>query len=227
MKKDLLSLGCPESKIIIHYHGINVSRFIYHSRNFNYQDKPLKILFCGQLTYKKAPHLLIKAIEIISKRNLSNVPFELNIAGDGPLKPEVEKLIKKLGLEKKVNLLGHIPHESELLISEYRKADIFVLPSMTLKNDKEGIPGTLIEAMASSLPVISSYHAGIPEIVKSGENGLLIKEGDFEELALQISRLINDVNLRQTLGINALKTTEKLSLEVKTKELEEIYNRFL
>ena len=226
MKKDLLAIGCPESKIIVHYHGINVSRFKYYDRKFE-NSKTLKILFCGQLIYKKAPILLLEALEIILKRNLTDVPFELNFVGDGPLRQEIENRIKRHGLQNKVKLLGHIPHESKLLIDEYRKADIFVLPSMVIRNNKEGIPGTLIEAMASGLPIISSIHAGIPEIVTSGKNGLLIKEGDLEDLASKLSYLINSNNVRQKLGMAALNSTENLSLEVKTKQLEEIYNKFL
>jgi len=222
MKNDLVKIGCQESKIIVHYHGINVKRFTNKNKSYAHKGH-INILFCGQLTYKKAPLLILKALKIIEEKQMINIPIKLTFIGDGPLRNALQAKIKEYNLESKVNLLGHVLHDSEILLEEYRKADIFVLPSMVAKNDKEGIPGTLIEAMASGLPVISTYHAGIPEIIKSGENGLLIEEGDFFDLAIKICELVKDTELRKRLGLNSMKKTEELTLEIKTRELEEIY----
>ena len=88
--------------------------------------------------------------------------------GDGHLRAKLESLIESFGWRDRVNFLGHVPHNSSRLIEEYMKADIFTLPSVTIKGDKEGIPGTLVEAMANGLPVVSTYHAGIPDLITDG-----------------------------------------------------------
>jgi colanic acid/amylovoran biosynthesis glycosyltransferase len=226
MKNDLLKIGCKESKIIVHYHGINVNRFINENKNYAHKN-PINILFCGQLTHKKAPLMIIKSLKLIEEKQLLNVPLNLIFVGDGPLRGLLQKEIAENHLRTKVTLLGHIPHSDKRLLEEYRKADIFILPSMVAKNDKEGIPGTLVEAMASGLPVISSRHAGIPEIVKTGENGLLIEEGDCCALANKICKLVNNAELRKKLGLNSLRKAKELTLETKTMELEKIYSMIL
>lgn len=226
MKKDLLLMGVPEHKIVIHYHGINIKRFIYKERKYDDKNR-INILFCGRLVYKKAPDLILKSLKIIKEKKLTNVSFKFTIVGEGVLRNLIESLVKEYALGDIVDLLGHIPHHSEKFLDEYRKADILVQPSQVSKNDKEGIPGTLIEAMASGLPVVSTYHAGIPEIIESGVNGLLVKEGDCEELAQKISILMNNTTLRKKLGINAQEKVKELDLESKTEKLEEIYYRVI
>ena len=121
-----------------------------------------------------------------------------------------------------------IPHQECRLVDSYCKADIFSLPSITVNGDKEGIPGTVVEAMASGLPVVSSYHAGIPEIIESGKEGILIKEGDIEAMARAFADLINDVSLRRELGQAAAKrATTDLDLYQGTARLEAIYRKIL
>ncbi|MBK7978543.1 MAG: glycosyltransferase [Ignavibacteriae bacterium] len=81
--------------------------------------------------------------------------------------------------------------------------------------------------MSSGLPTISTFHAGIPEVIKNGENGLLINENDFIELAEKILLLINDNNLRKKLGKNASNYSRLLDVKIKTKDLVKIYKNLL
>ena len=231
MKKDMLKLGIPENKIIIHYHGINTQRFFSPDREYPQKEK-MTLLFCGRLTDKKGPLVLLRAVNKIIKGN-KEVNLNLKIIGDGPLRSKIQEFISENNLSSYVEILGHIQHFSTHLLNEYKNADIFILPSMVVKNngkrqnDKEGIPGTLVEAMSSGLPTISTFHAGIPEVIKNGENGLLINENDFIELAEKILLLINDNNLRKKLGKNASNYSRLLDVKIKTKDLVKIYKNLL
>jgi len=114
------------------------------------------------------------------------------------------------------------------LVEQYRQADIFALPSITIRGDKEGIPGTIIEAMAAGLPVVSTYHAGIPEVIEHDQDGLLVEEGDLEGLSLALGKLIENRALRERLGRAAVQTAIACcGLQSRTPELERIYTRLL
>ena len=132
-------------------------------------------------------------------------------------------------LSKHVHFLGALDHLSGAFMREYRNADVFVHPSVVSEtNEKEAIPGAIVEAMATGLPVISTHHAGIPYVIQNGETGLLIDEWDVAALAHSIVGLAEDVNLRQRIGLRARKCAiEKLDLQQKQTELENIYDRVI
>ena len=119
---------------------------------------------------------------------------------------------------------GHVKHGKDFL-QVLKNADVFVHPSIIdAKGDKEGIPGTIVQAMASGLPVVATYHAGIPEVIKPGKNGLLIREKDSVQLAEYLNELFSNEKKREFLGSNAMRTAlNELDVRVKTKELELIY----
>jgi colanic acid/amylovoran biosynthesis glycosyltransferase len=226
MKNDLLQLGCPEEKIVVHYHGINSERFANPSKNYEEKDR-LNILFCGRLEQVKNPDLVLKSLKAILDRKLTNKLFNVRIVGDGSLKSTLEFMIKEYGWQDKVTLVGHIPHYSDNLVSEYKNADIFVFPSKTFNNEKEGIPGTIIEAMAAGLPVIGTMHGGIPEIIKSGVSGLLCDQNSEEDFINNIVKVMNNSKLREQLGKTAYTQAMQYDLKIKTQELEEIYSSLL
>jgi len=115
------------------------------------------------------------------------------------------------------------------LVSFYKEADIFVLPSITRKDyNKEGIPGTIVEAMASGLPVVTTKHAGIPEIIHDYKEGILVKERDIEGIAMALEELLVNVKLRASLGKRASeKAYGELNLINGTKRLEAIYDKVI
>src|SRR2546430_12874363 len=94
------------------------------------------------------------------------------------MRGELERLGAGFGWKDRVTLTGHIPYTSERLGQHFREADVFAPPSVTVGGLKEGIPGTIVEAMASGLPVVGSFHAGIPAVIDNGRDGVLVPEGD-------------------------------------------------
>lgn len=227
MKKDLVSLGCPASKIMVHYHGIDVMRFLFPERKYS-QAKRINLLVCASLKRKKGHRLILQALRKIEQAGMTTVSVQATFVGDGPLRHELHAEALELGLEDRVVFKGHIPHHEPELVQEYRKADIFALPSITADGEKEGIPGTLVEAMASGLPVISTWHAGIPEVITDGQNGKLVNEGDIESIAALIVQLASSPELRRSLGqAAAMRAKNELDIRIKTTELEGIYDGLL
>jgi colanic acid/amylovoran biosynthesis glycosyltransferase len=221
MANDLVKLGCPQQKVKIHYHGIDTELF---KVDREYGDKEVfHMLTIASLVPKKGHITVLKALAMLKKMH-PKAKFLYTIAGKGPLLESLTKFAGENGLTENVQFKGHVRHGEDFL-QLLKSADVFVHPSVTDdKGDKEGIPGTIVQAMASGLPVIATYHAGIPEVIKSGENGLLIAEKDSLKLAEYLNELFTDVKKRALLGSNAMDTAlNQLDVRVKTRALESIY----
>jgi len=226
MKKDLLALGCPDGKIIVHYHGIDTSRFYNSQRKYTLEDRIARILTVGTLEEKKAQHLVVRALGLLkTKYKMGN--FEYHLAGSGAFESVIREEARKYDLSNNIVFHGYLPHYGVELKNLYDSSDIFVHPSISLEdNDKEGIPGTIVEAMASGLPVISSRHAGIPSIIQDKVHGLLCAERDVEGLAEAFHLLLTDGKLREKLGRSGQeKAMRELDIKAGTRELENIYAR--
>ncbi len=228
MCRDMVELGCPRDKIIVHYYGTDTSRFVYPKREYRDKDQ-VTVLACASLYEKKGQHLTLQALRLVEQRRMAKCHFRVVFAGDGPMRLRLERQVAEYGWQDKVAFLGHIPHHEDRLVEAYRQADIFSLPSMTTtRGDKEGIPGTIVEAMAAGLPVLSAHHAGIPDVIESGREGILVREADVEAMACALAALIDNAALRERLGCAAAKrATTELDLHRGTAELEDLYRRVL
>jgi colanic acid/amylovoran biosynthesis glycosyltransferase len=225
MKDDLVRIGCSSDKIMVHYYGTDVQQF-NTKRDYNAKDETV-FLSVGYLVPQKGHAFTLRAFK--KALRMTNRKMKLRIVGEGYLEPDLKGYVAKNGLMEHVDFIGSLTHLSHEFFVEFRKADVFIHPSVTSEtNEKEGIPGAVVEAMASGLPVISTFHAGIPYVIRNDETGMLVNEWDIDKLAECIVRLSEDTKLRERIGSQAQRyAIEKLDLKQKQKELENIYDRVI
>lgn len=165
---------------------------------------PLRILTVGRLSQEKGHHGLLLAFRQLLE---GGVDARLAIIGDGPLRDELARRIKELALSEHCELLGQRT-EGEVL-EALAGADLFVMSSFM-----EGLPVVLMEAMGMQVPVVAPCVAGIPELVRHGDTGLLYTVGDWSDLARQMGRVCADADLRRTLAENGLRlVTEEFEIQ--------------
>jgi len=175
--------------------GIDLDRFKPKLRE-NDSCAPTRILSVGRLVEKKGFYDVIRAFYRVHKK-CNNVT--LKIAGDGPLRHKIKRIIKNLDLINVVQLVGNCTHG--VIKEEMQQSDIFILASCTTaQGDREGLPVALLEAAAMELPIISTLHTGIPEGVLNGQSGFLTAEHDIDALACKLELLVKDVDLRRHMG---------------------------
>lgn len=191
MKVNLKSFDCPGHKIV--YSPIGPADDFF---KINPKFKNKQLLAIGRFVDKKAPHLTIKAFFEVLKKHPDAI---LKMAGDGPLLDHCMDLVKKLNIEGHVTFIGRIDQEEQkrLLEASY----MFVQHSRIAKNgDSEGTPVAILEASAAGLPIVSTRHAGIPNIVKDSETGFLVEENDVEAMALKMIELLQEKELAIQFG---------------------------
>jgi len=220
MQKDLIEIGCPKEKLIVHYYGTDTKKFeTLHC----YRDESIiNFLIISGLAPQKGHVFLLKAFHKAHKRNPN---IKLTIVGEGETKPLIEGIISNLDMNSYVSLNPFVVYGSPEHKSYFANADVFIHPSLTDTNgDKEGIPGAIIEAMAAGLPIISTNHAGIPYIIDNGKSGLLVDEWDEKSLIEAILKMASDAAVREEMGSLGQKyAIENLDLFNKEIELESIY----
>jgi len=185
--------GLQERSHIVHC-GVSPADFSPPAHRVGNQ-RPL-IFSLAQLVDRKGLPVLVEACAILHERGYD---FQCFIAGDGPQRSLMERLITEYQIQDKVQLVGIVFQEQ--LADYLDKTDMFVLPCITADDgDRDGIPVVLMEAMAMEIPTVSTYVSGIPELIEDGQTGLLVRERDAAALADAIQRLIEDGCLRQRLG---------------------------
>jgi len=223
LKNNLINAGCPQDKITVLSNGIDLTKFSYKPRILN-DKETVKILCIARLTEKKGLTYLIKAFSKVIQKHPN---AELLMVGQGELKSKLEKQIAQLHLTSKVKMIDFIPYNDiPNIMHQYH---IFCLPSVTsCKGDEEGLPTVLKEAQATGMPVISTYHSGIPELIKDGKNGFLVAEKNVDELADKLIYLINHPDIWECMGLLGRKYVEKhFSKSEQVKKLEEIYTTLI
>ncbi len=201
MEQQLLSLGCPRERLHYNCYGIDVEQF-----NQALPQRSAKcFLSVGRFVDKKAPHLTIAAFHQAWQEDPE---LRLTMAGDGPLRESTVSLAKALGVEAAVEFPGVITQDQVAL--QLQQARAFVQHSViTADNDHEGTPLSILEAMASGVPVVATRHAGIPDAVEDGVSGLLCAEQDVRTMAMNLVRLASDPSLAGTLGQAGRKKAER------------------
>jgi colanic acid/amylovoran biosynthesis glycosyltransferase len=162
--------------------GIDVTQIPYARQPR--QGVTLQLISVCRLAEKKGTEFALRALGRLRISN-PDLDWRYTIIGDGPLRDDLQRLAGQLGISDRVAFLGGLPHqEVKLWLS---RSHVFILPSVTASNgDVEGIPVALMEAMASGLTVLSSYHSGIPELIEDRKTGFLAAEKDVDALAERI-----------------------------------------
>jgi len=184
-REQLINVGAPADRIQVHRMGINTEYFTFRQREPH--NGPIRIATTARFTEKKGLDYAVKAIARVAEKYPDN-DVHYDMIGDGPTRRLVERLIAEHGLGDRITLHGAITLEEVRALLE--KADVFMLPSVVASDgDKEGVPVSLMEAMAMGMPVLSTWHSGIPELVDDGVSGFLVPERDIDALAERISHL--------------------------------------
>jgi colanic acid/amylovoran biosynthesis glycosyltransferase len=190
----IMELGCPQHKVQVHHLGISTAEIQYKPRVWE-AHRPLRTLIACSFQEKKGIPYAIEALGRISK----TIPLEITIIGDANHEPrsQAEKnrileAIEKHHMGSKTRMLGYQPHT--VLLEEAYGHHIFISPSVTAADgDTEGgAPVTILEMAATGMPVVSSYHCDIPEIIQDGVTGFLAPERDVDALCEALRRLIGD-----------------------------------
>jgi len=207
---EIMRLGCPANKTIVIPNGVDIELF----KPSGDQEDSL-VVWHGRFVPAKGLEYLIGAASSIVRRGRSKVKFAL--VGDGPLETKIATMTKNLKLTKNIVFVGRLSLRDVALF--LGRASIYVLPSL-----REGMPWSLLEAMASAVPVVGSDIPGINDVVSQGDNGILVPPRNPEALADAILTLMADRDLRRKLGQNARRLmVEKYSWAEITARIEEIY----
>ncbi|WP_208857020.1 glycosyltransferase [Peribacillus simplex] len=204
LAQGLRSLGIPDDKIHVLYGGIELDLFTYSTPTLP-KEGEIRVLSVGRLVDKKGFITLIKAF----KRIYTQYPrARLHIIGAGEDEDKIKSVITEFNLKDAVILRGAM--DSKQVSDELKKAHIFCLASQTAKTgDIEGIPNALKEAMASGLPVVSTQHAGIPELIEHLRTGYLAPEKNDIELAKGIQFFIDHPEIWNAYTERARKVIEE------------------
>jgi glycosyltransferase involved in cell wall biosynthesis len=190
-----IALNTSNLAITVIPNAIDLTMFtpkvVWNERECPDSDKSVRLLYVGRLIKFKNVSTLLNAIMLAKQR--TNVPIKLSIVGEGVERQALERQAADLGLAASVQFRGWI--ERDEIASVYRQADVFVTASYW-----EGMPNTLLEAMACALPIVAADVQGSDELVKSGINGYLVPVNDAEALAQAILLLVEDRNERQRMG---------------------------
>jgi colanic acid/amylovoran biosynthesis glycosyltransferase len=215
----LLRLGCPENLLRRLACGIDLQEFGFRARSRPAQDRT-QLLTVGRLVEKKGIEFSIKALcELVARG------YHLNyeIIGDGPLRVPLMSLIQKRGAEDYITLSG--ARDTDYVRHRMQECDLFMLASVTAADgDTEGAPVSLLEAQACGMPVISTRHAGIPEIVENNVTGLLVPERDTSALRDAIAYMLDNDGLWSSIGSSGRTFVERHhDLELLNNRLVDLY----
>ncbi|MCH9298042.1 glycosyltransferase [Pantoea allii] len=218
----LIAMGCPPEKIHVTRMGIEPEKFNFQPRDAFH--KPLRIVSVARLTEKKGLDVAVKASAILKQRGGQ---FQYTIIGNGDQDQMMRDFIAHEKMDDCVTMPGFKPQEE--IRKALNEADIFLLPSKTAADgDMEGIPVALMEAMAVGLPVVSTFHSGIPELIEHNVSGWLVKEDDAEALADTLLKLSQgEVDVAPVVAAARQKVETEFNQHIAYRELAQILEQMV
>jgi len=217
MYRDLLHLGCPEHKLIYNVYGPQ-DEFFKVQPNFSKQQ----FISIGRFVDKKAPYYsILSFLKVIEKFPEA----KMIMAGDGQLLETCKNLVSYYKIQSNVSFVGVItPEKYRVYLGE---SLAFVQHSIVAENgDSEGTPVGILEASASGLPVISTRHAGIPDVIIHGETGFLVEEHDVDGMAENMIKLMENTEIAKELGAKGkINIKENFNMDRHIKLLDELIDK--
>ncbi|MEP6777497.1 MAG: glycosyltransferase [Chthoniobacterales bacterium] len=215
----LADIGCAPDKLRLQRTGIPVEDIPFQPRDWP-GDGAWKFVQACRLIEKKGLQVSLRAFAKFAERHPNST---FTIAGEGPLHEQLRAHARELGVDGRVDFAGFVS-QNELRQLFYR-SHIFLHPSETAADgNQEGIPNSMLEAMASGLPVFATAHGGIPEAITHQESGILVAEGDAEELARELVDMVARPDELARIARNgASVVADKFERRIQARQLEEFY----
>jgi glycosyltransferase involved in cell wall biosynthesis len=222
LRQQCLACGVPPGRCLLIENAIDTDEYARRlpvaeaKERLGVDPRRLLIGSVGRLSAEKGFDVLIRAVDQLLQTGLD---VELVIGGEGDQEPELRALIAGLGRADRIRLVGYCADARDL----YQAMDVFALSSY-----REGLPNVLLEAMAMGTPVVATRVAGVPRLIRTGENGLLVEPGRTGELARALARLLGDPGLRARLSQTGRETVAAgYSFAVRMEKVRAIYDGLL
>lgn len=221
--QSLCALGCDREKIRVHRTGIPLDRFHFTQRTPP-ENGGWNLLQACRLIEKKGLHTSLRAFANFVLR-FPRATF--TIAGEGSMLEDLKRCADELGIGDKVRFAGFVS-QGELRKLLYQ-SHFFLHPSeLGRDGNQEGVPNSMLEAMATGLPPLATMHGGIPEAVENGVSGFLVHEGDYEALGTAMLQLASDPECYERISANAAKAVSaRFDLHAQARALESFYEEAL
>lgn len=200
-RERLIGWGADPERTVVHHMGVDVDRFEPappEPVDVAGGEDPLRIVTVGRLVEKKGHETALRALARL-RRDRPQLDVRWTVIGSGPLEQDLHALASELEVQDLVTFLGRVRQDQ--LMQELRQSHVFLLPSRTARDgDQEGIPVSIMEAMAMAKPVVSTLHSGIPELVGDGTTGYVVPEDDEDALAARIADLADHPDKWASMG---------------------------
>ncbi len=219
LRKALVRLGAPENKIRIQRTGVPLQDFAFRARQWP-ADGAWQFLQAARLIEKKGWQTSLHAFAAFVRQFPQS---HFTVAGDGPLLDELKRLSRELQIADRVSFTGFVSQTE--LHELYYRSHIFLHPSETgADGNQEGVPNSMLEAMATGLPVFATRHGGIPEAIESGVSGVLVNEGEADALARELVQRVNNLDSLGKMAQDGAKAVaEKFEQGAQIRRLEDYY----
>jgi colanic acid/amylovoran biosynthesis glycosyltransferase len=221
LRRGLIELGCESDKIDILRAGIPLDEFRFRPRHFP-EGGEWRLVQACRLIEKKG---LTTSLRAFARFAAIHPASRLTIAGEGPMLEPLQSLAAELNIGDKVTFPGFVPPEQ--LRQIYYQSHIFLHPSHTAPDgNQEGVPNSMLEAMATGLPVFATTHGGIPEAIDAGVSGILVAEHDDNALGRALLDAVQDrQSLARLAEAGAAAVRDKFDRDAQVRKLEEVYLR--
>ncbi len=219
-RRQLEEMGFDLAKIVDHPVGIDIERFKYSASATPRADGGIRIVSVARLVWEKGLEYAIKAVGILAAKN-PGLEIKYEIIGEGPLREKLQALAEKEGLSETITFAGGM--DQDYISRRLAESDIFLLSSV-----EEALSVALMEAMASGLPAVATKVGGVPELVRDGEDGYLVRPGDAAAIADKLDLLVRDPGGRMKMGMTGRRIVEeKYDIRKLNEKLVELYRSLL